>query len=276
MNPIEYTRIGAGTPVVLVHGIGHRRNAWGSVPDLLAARGFEAICVDMPGHGISPKNRRPKTYSMNSNAATLEAFFAEIGVKNPHVAGNSLGGQMALELAARSSVASAVAFSPAGFYLPHELLVVGSQLLSMKAGSYAPTFVHRYVNARPALKKQAQGAIYRHPEKLDPAQAVGDTLAFRRAKGFWPSFFRAIGLWYRNNPQVPTMIAWGTHDRLLIPAQARRARQRYPHLEHRWLPDSGHSPMLDHPELVVEAIVDMVAKAEENSAKPTARVSVRQ
>ena len=54
---------------------------------------------------------------------------------------------------------------------------------------------------------------------------------------------------------VPITIAWGEKDRLLLPYQAGRARRELPLARHRWLPDCGHVPMPDDPELIVDVIV---------------------
>src|SRR5258706_3623393 len=50
---LAYERIGSGEPLVLLHGIGHRRQAWGAVLDWLAPH-RQLILVDLPGHGDSP------------------------------------------------------------------------------------------------------------------------------------------------------------------------------------------------------------------------------
>ena len=50
---LAYDRTGSGPPLVLLHGLGHRRQAWGAVTGLLAPN-RELIVVDLPGHGESP------------------------------------------------------------------------------------------------------------------------------------------------------------------------------------------------------------------------------
>ena len=53
---LAYERQGAGPPLVLLHGVGHRRQAWGAVLRLLAPH-RTVIAVDLPGHGESPPLR---------------------------------------------------------------------------------------------------------------------------------------------------------------------------------------------------------------------------
>ena len=222
-STIAHDRLqGPGEPVVLIHGIGHRREAWGDVPRLLHERGHDVVVVDLPGFGRSPAPERPDGWSMRSTAEQLERLFRDLGIRRPHVVGNSLGGYLALLLASRGTVRTATALSPAGFFPPHHLvLVTGPQLLFMKIGSHLPTALHRWLNGTPARRKLVMGALYRYPEKITTEDAVGDTLNLRRSPGFWPHFVRAIPLRFRARPRVPTTIAWGDHDRLLLPSEAR-------------------------------------------------------
>lgn len=261
---IEYTRHeGSGEPVVLIHGIGHRRQAWGEVPELLAARGHDVYVVDLPGHGESPKPTRPDGWSMRSHAEQFERLFRELGIERPHVVGNSLGGAMVLEMASREGVvSSATALSPAGFFPPWHLPNVAANLLFMKGGSYLPEALHRRLNAQSWFRKLAFRSLYTHPEKVTLEDAVGDTLNLRRAKGFWPHFIRGTFLRTTRHVVVPTTIAWGDGDRLLLPSEARAARERLPEATHVPLPDCGHCPQIDHPELVVDTVLATIARAE--------------
>lgn len=263
-STIAHDRLqGPGEPVVLIHGIGHRREAWGDVPRLLHERGHDVVVVDLPGFGRSPAPERPDGWSMRSTAEQLERLFRDLGIRRPHVVGNSLGGYLALLLASRGTVRTATALSPAGFFSPHHLvLVTGPQLLFMKIGSHLPTALHRWLNGTPARRKLVMGALYRYPEKITTEDAVGDTLNLRRSPGFWPHFVRAIPLRFRARPRVPTTIAWGDHDRLLLPSEAEAARKRLPGVTHVPLVDSGHCPQIDHPELIVEVAEETFARDE--------------
>ena len=97
MTDLAFTRSGAGAPLVLLHGIGSSRQAWDPVVPVLA--------VDLPGFGES----RPLSPRTEPGPAALAAAVAglldELGVTDPHVAGNSLGGWVALELASIRPVA---------------------------------------------------------------------------------------------------------------------------------------------------------------------------
>lgn len=100
---LAYDRTGQGEPLVLVHGLGHRRQAWNAVVPRLATE-RDVITVDLPAMGESPP---PAVDDYRTMADMLEKLFGELGIERPHVAGNSLGGLIALELAARGVVRSA-------------------------------------------------------------------------------------------------------------------------------------------------------------------------
>lgn len=261
MSTISYSRKGSGQPIVLIHGIGHRRTAWFDVYDRLAEQ-FDVIAIDLPGFGQSPPPAAPDRYAMLSIAEQLEGLFADLGLDRPHVVGNSLGGFLALILAARGSIASAVALSPAGFMGRSGSFVAGAVLIGMKAASRSPRPVLRLFAKKPALRRLAFSSLYVHPERLTPQVAYGDSINLRESPGFWPCFRQAVGLRIDVDPEVPVTVGWGDKDRLLLPRQAEVARRRLPHARHEPLPGCGHVPMLDDPDAVVRLVVETVERAE--------------
>ena len=94
---LAYERNGSGPPLVLLHGVGHRRQAWGAVLDRLTPH-RDVILVDLPGHGDSP----PLEHGLPVVDALLgpvRALLDDLGVEHPHMAGNSLGDRLELESA---------------------------------------------------------------------------------------------------------------------------------------------------------------------------------
>src|SRR5438093_8851403 len=114
MIEVSYERRGQGSPLVLLHGIGHRWQAWEPVLDLLAEQ-HDVIAVDLPGFGASPLVAE-REYTMPGAVEIAAEMFASFGLDRPHVAGNSLGGVLSLELASRGLARSATALAPAGFW----------------------------------------------------------------------------------------------------------------------------------------------------------------
>ncbi|PZG16350.1 alpha/beta fold hydrolase [Nonomuraea aridisoli] len=139
---LAFERRGSGEPLILVHGIGHHRRTWLPVLDRLAAA-RTVIAVDLPGFGASAGLPEPIPYTAESLADAVESFCVRLGVREPHVAGHSLGGYIALELASRGVVRTATALSPVGFWTRPELLYYRTVLRAMRAsaryGGFAPT-----------------------------------------------------------------------------------------------------------------------------------------
>ncbi len=115
MTTLAYTRSGTGPPLVLLHGIGSSRRTWDPVVSALG-EDFTVIALDLPGFGDSaplPAHVEPTPAMLAAAAAEL---LDELDVTSPHVAGNSLGGWVAIELAAIRAAASVTLLSPAGLW----------------------------------------------------------------------------------------------------------------------------------------------------------------
>ena len=95
---------------MLVHGIGSRRGVWDPVVDRLAVE-RDVLAVDLPGFGDSPMLPDGVVPTVQVLADAVAAWWGELGIERPHVAGNSLGGGVALELARKGAVSSATALS---------------------------------------------------------------------------------------------------------------------------------------------------------------------
>src|SRR5689334_8577002 len=107
-------REGSGEPLVLLHGILGSEGVWRGVVPLLAGD-FDAIATTALGHrgGLEPAER-PLTIAQLVDGA--ERQLDELGLDRPHLAGNSLGGWIALELARRGRARTVCALCPAGFW----------------------------------------------------------------------------------------------------------------------------------------------------------------
>src|SRR5258705_378721 len=90
---LAYERMGSGPTLVLLHGVGHRRQAWGAVLDRLTPH-RDVIIADLPGHGESPPLEEGKP-ALEAMLGAVTALLDDLGLERPHVAGNSLGGTVA-------------------------------------------------------------------------------------------------------------------------------------------------------------------------------------
>jgi len=94
---LAYERAGSGPSLVLLHGLGHRRQGWAAVRDKLTPH-RDVISVDLPGHGQSPPLRTGGQAPVEAIAEQIAMMLSELGLSRPHLAGNSLGGTIALTL----------------------------------------------------------------------------------------------------------------------------------------------------------------------------------
>src|ERR1700759_1694837 len=124
---LNHHRAGRGEPLVLIHGLGSRWQMWQPVMDALSAH-HEVVALDLPGFGASAMPAPGTPPGPESLTTLVEGFLSSVGIVSPHVAGNSLGGLIALQLARRSAVRSATAISPAGFASPPETAVSRASL----------------------------------------------------------------------------------------------------------------------------------------------------
>lgn len=111
---LAYDRLGAGPPLLLLHGVGHDRRAWRPLHHLIRSH-RTVIAVDLPGHGESPPMGRDSTYDVDGYVHAVARFITELELDTPQVAGNSLGGAVALDLARRGVAESATALARSDF-----------------------------------------------------------------------------------------------------------------------------------------------------------------
>lgn len=257
---LSFNRRGRGEPLLLIHGIGHRWQAWEPVLHRLAEV-HDVIALDLPGFGGSALPSGGMPADMPATVALLPGLLAQLGVGRPHVAGNSLGGAIALELAAAGLVSSATALSPAGFFTAAERRRAMLILTTLRANTYLPVPVLRVLLRSPAIRAASFAPLLSHPARLTPDRALGDVLALRRGRGFRPIARAARRYQFTGTPAVPVTVAWGSRDRVLPPRQADRARARLPAARHVELPGCGHVPMSDDPDLVASVILSTTATA---------------
>ncbi|MGW2343296.1 alpha/beta fold hydrolase [Streptomyces sp. NPDC001661] len=254
---LAYERAGSGEPLLLLHGIGHHWEAWQPVLPILAAE-RDVIAVDLPGFGRSPALPDGLAYDLAGVIPVLDAFCRHLGIERPHVAGNSLGGLLALDLGREKLVRSVTALSPAGFWTGAERRYAFGTLLAMRAGARAmPVPVIERLSRTAAGRAALTSTIYARPGRRSPEAVVAETIALREATGFRETLEAGRSVLFRDDIQeLPVTIAWGVRDRLLVRRQGVRAKQVIPGARLIKLPGCGHVPMNDDPALVARVILD--------------------
>jgi pimeloyl-ACP methyl ester carboxylesterase len=257
--------LGTAPAVLLVHGVGAARLVWAPVLAPLADR-YHVVVVDLPGHGASAPLPPGADAGCPALAATLAKVLARIGVERPHVVGNSLGGWVALELAADGAAASVTGLAPAGLRRrpgePSPLLRVNRAMARLSGR------VGEALAANAAVRRItfASGSV--RPAALDPGLARGVAHALRTCSAYEAMIDATRGITFARGPQVqvPACVVFGDDDRIL-PAPENTHREVVP-TGTRWvvLPHCGHAPMWDAPGPTVELVDETVRTA--TSAAP--------
>jgi pimeloyl-ACP methyl ester carboxylesterase len=254
MATLDSHRGGSGEPLVLVHGLGHTWRGWKPMLPLLEPR-FDVLAVDLPGFGRSAPLPEGVAPTAEALADAVENEMDAAGFHTAHVAGNSLGGWIALELARRGRARTITAISPLGLGLPREMALGRSVMLSMRwiaRNSPAPEPLLR----NPVGRTLFAGPAFGKPWRADPDDMVEQSEMFGNAPGFLTTLEATFGRQPLGLPdlRVPVLLLWGTKDLILLPRQGRRFERLIPGAELRYLKGLGHTPMSDDPELLAKAI----------------------
>jgi pimeloyl-ACP methyl ester carboxylesterase len=261
-SSLTIQREGAGEPLLLIHGIGSSRRCWAPVFGTLAAR-HEVIAIDLPGFGESPRLALGVPRTVPSLVDAVERALDELGLNQVHVAGNSMGGWLALELARRGRALDVVAISPAGLGTASENRRSRGTLLSLRAIARGLAPVAGPV-CRPVISRTlVYGLLGTRPWRLDAEEAAYAVRVLAGARGFratldWLFSHNATGL---GEIDVPVTVLWGTRDAILSPRQGPRFRDAIPGCKLRTLPGLGHIPMSDDPDLIASSILAVTAGA---------------
>jgi pimeloyl-ACP methyl ester carboxylesterase len=261
MFELWHKSVGSGEPLLLIHGMGSSHEAWKLItPEL--AKHHEVILLDLPGHGLSkmPGGTRMDPQSLASLIASqLESW----GYESFHVAGNSLGGWIALEMAAtyRQKIKSVTGLAPAGLWLVPETerktLGALSRYMAVTTYPLAPHLL-RYRWA----KKVGFGMVSPQWESLPLEICIDAARAMGTSVGYFPAWDAMLGQRFDKaiSKEIPITILFGDTDNTL-PAQYSQERSLVP-AHSRWvvLPESGHAPMWDRPAEVIAEVLHTCAR----------------
>lgn len=260
-------RGGSGPPLVCLHGFADTWRTWDLVLPALERR-FDVLAVTLAGHAGGPP--LPAQLSERSLAEGVEAAMDEAGFGRAHLVGNSLGGYVALQLAARGRASSVVAFAPAGGYAAGDpsqfsTLDYNERVLAGAAASL-PQIDSILATREGRRAATAFAAVnFEHiPAELLVHQALGAAaceggqrlIALARSIG-WPLDLDGL--------DCPVRIVWGTRDRLLRwPRAAARFQEEWlPNADSVVLEEVGHCPQLDVPDVASGLIADFASRDRE-------------
>jgi pimeloyl-ACP methyl ester carboxylesterase len=252
---LHYRDEGAGAPLLLLHGLTASLFSWDRCAEILSGK-LRVLRLDLPGHGLTGPHPAGR-YGWADMASLTTRFLDELGVERASVAGSSLGGAVAWQLAARfpERVDRLVLLAPIGYPMPGKL----PWPLRLLAHPVLGPALSRFTPRREFMKRLA--ATYGDPALIDARDADRQFRLFRRAGNR-----AALGAFLRGGPipdprpllakiTAPTLLLWGSRDTVAPPAVAERFARDIPGAEVRVIEGAGHAPMTELPEETAAAIL---------------------
>ena len=238
-------------PLLLIHGLGASGSVWDPVVPLLREH-RDVHVLDMPGVGRAPALPDGVEPTAANLGAALHAQCAELGIERPHVAGNSLGAWVGLEMGRAGQAASVTCISPAGLWRSPLGPRKGD---TRKWARRLRPFVGLAVLV-PPVRRRMVTTFAAHPDRIPARDARAIVLGWIDASGYEGAnramrthVFDPAG--YPGD--VPVTIAWGEHDTMVRMPKPERAPAGTRFVV---LPDVGHTPMWDDPQLVARTLLD--------------------
>lgn len=237
--------------LLLIHGLGGSGQVWDPVLPLLETE-REVVVLDMPGFGREPSLPDDVEPTAANLAANLNERCRALGIERPHVAGNSLGAWVGLEMGRFGWAASVTALSPAGLWRAP----LGPRKGDTRRWARRLRPLIWTALWIPPIRHRMGSTFAGHPERIPTDAGRALVLGWIDAAGYDGAnkamrthLFDPAGY----PEDVPVTIAWGELDRLVGPPKPERrpAGARFIVLE-----GVGHTPTWDDPELIARTLLE--------------------
>lgn len=262
---------GDGPPLVLLHGFADSADTWRRVLDLLARDGRRALALDLPGYGTADP-LRPDEPVLEQYAAFVRAAVehasAEAGGAPVVVAGNSLGGAIALRAGEDASLplAAVVPIAPAGLDMPRWFGII-------ERDPFVRALLAAPVPLPELLVRTVVGEAYRALAFAKPRGAAAEVIAsFTQHHRTREAVAAVLANGRRLLPEltperfalaeitVPVLLVWGDRDRMVRHEGSKVVIDALPQTEYVELDGVGHCPQVEAPERLVAALTEFLIR----------------
>ena len=257
MNNLNIQRYGSGPiKLVAIHGLGSASSAWKLVLPEFSKR-YEFITLDLPGHGDAFMLANLEMNPVRISQIIISELKA-IGIENFHLIGNSLGGWIALEMAAAypEHVLSVTGVAPAGLWLKPKTNRNGELAVSRYLARISLPFAKTIARIK-FMRKIGFKLVSPQWEKFSPETCADAAIAMGGASGYYTIWDAFLGNRFDKeiSTTIPVTILFGDSDYTLPAATSQEKSLAPKHCRWIVLPQSGHAPMWDRvDEVIAETI----------------------
>ena len=243
--------------LVLVHGLGSAGNIWNSLIDKLIPH-FTVITIDLPGHGIAEIHEGEVVDPKSLATAIVNEVSNRYNLSEMHVAGNSLGGWIALEMGAVASekVKSVTALAPAGLWNQAPTSKLPPSFFDARILAKISQHFMRLAYRLPPLKAIGYKKITHLWRELSFESCRDSVLAMANSNGYLPLWRGLRGRKFESSipDHVNVSIIFGDYD-LTLPEEIAQEKSVAPEHSHWVVVDNcAHVIMWNYPDLTVDFI----------------------
>jgi pimeloyl-ACP methyl ester carboxylesterase len=249
-------RAGRGEPLILLHGVLGGPAHWREVMPLLAGH-HDTVALSALGHagGQTPTRRPARIVDLIDET---ERQMDELGLDTAHIAGNSMGGWMAIELARRGRAKTVCALSPAGTWRigteeqQHGPRVLKAMVREAQMGRPLRAFGVRFAR----MRRYSTRMVAEHGNRMAPDHLLAIAAESEQCELLEELILDRDAIALLDPPPCPITIAWSEADRVLpFEVNGVRSRELVPAATQVVLSGIGHVPMFDDPALVARTIL---------------------
>ena len=255
---------GDGRPLVLLHGYADSADTWRRRLAELAARGRPALALDKPGFGAAARLDRDEPVLPQLDrfaAAAVRHASEELGGNEVVLAGNSLGGTVALRAAqdAELALGGVVPIAPAGLEMARWLSIIEGEGL-LRAVLRSPLPVPDAV-VRAVVARMYRAFAFLRPGDVSPEVVDAFTSHVRSRR----DAIRILGTGRRLLPELadpfdlrritcPVLVVWGDSDIMVLSSGAQRVLLEVPHADLEMIELCGHCPQIEATERLADLL----------------------
>jgi pimeloyl-ACP methyl ester carboxylesterase len=259
---VRYWDQGRGEPLLLIHGMGVCLEAWAWNIDALATK-YRVIAPDLPGSGKSSRPVRPDVFSLRYSGEFLRRFIEALGISTLGLAGNSMGGVLAIQFALMypEIVRRLILVDAGGLGKEvHWAVRAASLPIPTQLAEHPPSWLIRLAANEMVLRHDASSEDFVR-RVIEYTQVAGTGTAVLRMvrtgidlQGQTAPFSAAA----LGKIQAPTLVIWGDADTLIPVEHAEVALHAIPDCRAVVMSHAGHGPQIDRPEVFNELVLEFL------------------